>query len=413
MYTLEVHELTKYSKKTTIIDTLRLSLQPGEFLALLGPPGSGKTMVLRLLTGLEEPQRGHIILNGADVTHVPAAKRSIGLIFQNSYGLIPHITVAESISLPLQHAQMSKDGMEYRVATVAKTLAIEHLLDRKISTLTAVQQLRVALARMIAKNPALYLFDDPLGAIDTPTRLTMRREIVELQQKMGLACIYATSDPTDAFAVANRVAVINQGKLQQIGTRSELIQTPATLWVAQWLGFPPMNTLIGHLQGTYQAEGICYRVWAKGFTPLLPAKWTRIIEIHQCKEIFIGIRPEHIIPEWEFQEKWKPSLYTLKVEVLASEWNQGKTLAQLRVPNVDEPFMAAFDIAHEHVPVGHIFSIALDPDDFCLFHPSTQQLLQTPSSTSNWNTMASSPTRRPLLNFLDKHRPDLSDPLDA
>ena len=413
MYSLEVHELTKRVGKTTIIDNIRLSVQPGELLALLGPPESGKTMLLRLLTGLEEASRGKIILNGEDVTDVPATKRNVGLVFQNGYGLIPHVTAAECIAMPLQHMLMSKDGMDYRVTAVAKTLNISHLLDRKISSLTAGQRLHVALARTLAKDPAIFLFDDLLGQLDTPTRLAARREIADLQQKIGFSCIYSTSDQTDAFAVSNRVAVINGGKLQQIGTRSELVQTPATLWVAQWLGFPPMNTLIGHLQGTYQHEGVCYRVWAKGFTPLLPGKWTRVIDIHQCKDIFIGIRPENIIPEWEFQEKWQPSFYTLKAEVVSSEWNQGKTLAQMRLPNVDEPFMTVFDIAHEHVQVGQIFSIAIDPEDFCLFHPHTQQLLQTPSATSGWNTKTSTSSKRPLLSFLDKRRPGMSGSLDS
>lgn len=410
MYRLEVQELTKRIGKTTLIENVRLLMQPGEILALLGPPESGKTMLLRLLTGLEEPNRGHIIINGEDVTDVPATKRSVSMIFQNGYGLIPHITVAECIALPLQHMQVSKDGMEYRVAAVAKTLNISHLLEHKISSLTLRERVHVALARAITKDPAVYLFDDLLGQLDTPTRISIRREIVELQQKMGFTCIYTTSDQSDAFAVANRVAVINQGKLQQIGTRSELVQTPATVWVAQWLGFPPMNMLMGYLQGTYQAEGICYRIWAKGFTPLLPIKWTRVIDIHQCKEIYVGVRPEHIIPEWEFQEKWRPWFYTLKAEVVASEWNQGKTLAELHLANIDESFMAVFDIAHENVQVGQIFSIAFDPDDFCLFHPQTQQILQTPSATSGWNTQKNIP-KKPLQNFLSRRRPDVSGSL--
>ncbi|HEY0755561.1 MAG TPA: ABC transporter ATP-binding protein [Ktedonobacteraceae bacterium] len=406
MYSLEVHELTKRVGKTILIDAIRLSLQPGELLALLGPPESGKTMFLRLLTGLEEPDHGRILLNGEDVTFTSAAKRSISMIFQNSYGLIPHSTVADCIALPLQHMLMSKNGMDYRVAAVAKTLNISHILTHKISTLTNAQKLHVSLARAIAKDPTLYLFDDLLRQLDTPNRLLARREIVELHQKMGFTCIYTTSDPEEAFAVSNRVAVINAGKVQQIGARSELVQTPATLWVAQWLGFPPMNTLMGYLQGTYQPEGICYRIWAKGFTPLLPVKWTRVIDIHQLKEIHVGIRPENIVPEWNFQKLWKPSFYTLKAEVIASEWKQGKTLAQLRVPNIAEPLMALFDIVHEKVPIGSTFSIAVDPEEFCLFHPKTEQLLQTPSATSGWNTRTSTPSRRPLLSFLEKRRPD-------
>jgi hypothetical protein len=137
-----------------------------------------------------------------------------------------------------------------------------------------------------------------------------------------------------------------------------------------------------------------------------------LIDLHQCREIYLGFRPEQIIPEWEFREKWRPTFYTVKAEVVASEWNQGKTLAQLRIPNAEEPLMAVFDIAHENVQVGHVFTIAVDPENFCLFHPHTQQLLQTPSATSNWHTRASSPVKRPLLNFLEKRRPGTSGPLE-
>jgi ABC-type sugar transport system ATPase subunit len=410
MYSLEVHELTKRVGKTPIIDNIRISLKPGEILSLLGPPDSGKTMLLRLITGLDEPWRGRIILNGQNITNLPAAKRSVGMIFQNGYGLIPHITVAECISLPLQHALMSKEGMEYRINHVAKLLNISSLLERKIASLSAIERLRVALARALSKDPTLYLFDDLLGQLDTPSRLLARKELVALHKKLGFSCIYATSDQEDAFAISNRVAVIYKGKLQQIGTRSELVQTPATLWVAQWLGFPTMNTLSGYLQGTYQPEGICYRLWARGFTPLLPVKWTRIIDIHQCKEMYVGVRPENIIPEWDFPSRWKPSFYTMKAEVIASEWNQGKTLAQLHLQNVDEPFMAIFDVAHEQLPVGYIFSIAIDPEDLCLFHPHTQQLLQTPAATSGWNTHKNAPLRRPFEHFIKQRQSGIFSP---
>ncbi|HET8845714.1 MAG TPA: ABC transporter ATP-binding protein, partial [Ktedonobacteraceae bacterium] len=375
MYSLEVHEVTKRFEKNVAVDEVSFSLPAGQSLAILGPPESGKTTLLRLIAGVETPDRGLIMINGEDVTRTIAAKRSIGMLFQSNYGLIPHMSAFDNIVMPLQHAPVSKEGMKRRATLTAQTLSISHLLERKIHTLNNGEKLRVALAKVLAKNPALYLFDDPFEQLDTPTRLTARRELVEMQKTMGISCIYTTNDQADAFALADRVAVINEGKIQQIGTRAQLLNAPTRLWVAQWLGFPPMNTVRGYLQGTYQAEGICYRVWAKGFAPLLPVKWSRILEDLHCREISLGIRPEAIIPEWEAREKWKPSFYLLRGEITACEWHQGKTLVQLRFPHAEETFMAIFEISHEQIKIGQMLSVAFDPEQFCLFHPETQELL--------------------------------------
>ena len=401
MYSLEVRELTKRLGKTTVIKEVNFSLPQGESIVILGPPESGKTTLLRMIGGLEPVDHGRVFMNGEDVTHVPTAKRSIGMLFQRGYGLIPHMDVAENILLPIQHAFMSKDGMKYRVVKTAQTLGISHLLNRKVSTLSGGERLRVAVARALVKEPSLFLFDESLEQLDTPTRLAVRRELGEIQQSLHSSCVYTTSDQSDAFALSNRVAVINKGEIQQIGTRAELIQAPATVWVAQWLGFPGMNIVTGYVQGTYQPEGICYRVWAKGFTPLLTPKWTRIIDSLQDKDIILGIRPESIIPEWELQEKWQPYFYTVKGEVLASEWYQGKTLVQIQVPQTEEAFMAVFDISHDQVKIGQVLMIAFDPEYFCLFHPRTQRLLQATMIVPE----QIKPPRRTLLGFRDRGRP--------
>lgn len=404
MSSLEAQGLTKRVGKTTLIDEVSFSLQAGELFVILGPPGSGKTTLLRLLAGLEEPDRGRVTIHGQDVTDLPAQQRGISLLFQNGYGLIPHISVSENIALPLQRARISKNGAEYRIKKVAQSLHIVNLLERKVSSLTGGERLRVALARALVKSPAVYLFDDLFAHLDTPTRLSARRELVEIQQALHLSCIFVTSDPSDAFALANHVAVIHEGRIQQIGTRAELVNWPATLWVAQWLGFPPMNSLTGYVQGTYQPTGMCYRVWAKGFTPLLPARWTPIIENLHSEEIILGVRPECIIPEWELQEKWKPSLYIVKGEILASEWRQEKSVVQLQLPQVDEPLMAVFAISHDRVKLGQVLTLAFDPEDFCLFHPRTKQLLHDPAHSVYQESGTGSMHQRPLLDFLERRR---------
>jgi ABC-type sugar transport system ATPase subunit len=315
------------------------------------------------------------------MTGVPVSKRHIGMLMQSNYGLIPHLDVFANISMPLRSGLVTKWSIERRVNAVAEVLQIQHLLQRKIDSLSGGEQQRVALARVLVKRPQLYLFDEPLMQLDTPSRLAARRQLVEIQRQTQVPCVYVTHDQPEAFALADRVAVINKGKIQQIGTRAELIGAPATLWVAQWLGFPPMNTLTGYLQGTYQREGMRYRVLAKSLVPLLPAKWTSVLNTLQCQDIILGIRPENIIPEWELRQRWDPSFCTVKVEVIASEWNQGKTLAQLQLPHSEDQFMAVFDIPNDQVKIGQVITIALDPDQFCLFHPRTQQLLHAPFVT--------------------------------
>lgn len=381
MYSLEVHGLTKRYGDTTVVNDVTFYVQPGEFFAILGPPESGKTTLLRLICGLDEPSQGQIIINGQDMTNVPVAKRHVGMLMQNNYGLIPHLDVLMNISMPLRSGLVTKWGIERRVNSVAQALQIQHLLERKVHTLSGGEMQRVALARVLVKKPQLYLFDEPLKQLDTPTRLAARRELVEIQRQTQIPCIYVTSDQQEAFSLADRVAVINKGKIQQIGSRAELIGAPATLWVARWLGFPAMNTLSGYLQATYQREGMRYRVLAKSVVPLLPMKWTSVLNSLQCQDIILGIRPENIIPEWELRERWDPSFCTLKVEVIASEWNQGKTLAQLQLPHSEDQFMAVFDISNDQVKIGQVITIALDPEQFCLFHPRTQQLLEAPFVT--------------------------------
>jgi multiple sugar transport system ATP-binding protein len=378
MYALEIYGLTKRFGKTTALDEVNLTLYPDELLTILGPVGSGKTTLLRLISGLDEPDQGTILINGKQIVGVPTTKNPVSMLFQDTYGLIPHLNVTENIAMPLRMRSSNKKEVQQLVLDATKVMEISHLLERKVTSLTKGEQLRVALARALVKVPLLLLLDNIFFAIDTPTRLAARRMLVNLQQSSHLPCLFATSDQPDAFALSDHIVLLNEGKIQQVGTRAELLHKPATVWVAQWMGFPPMNTLTGVLQGSYQPEGLCYRVWAKGFAPLLPPKWTPILNSAQSQEIVVGIRPENVLPEWEFPEKWKPTFYTIKAEIQAREWDQGKTLAQLRVPNTDTEFLALFDISHDTLQLGQIITVAFDPEQFCLFHAQKQTLLHAP-----------------------------------
>lgn len=382
MRSLEVYGLTKRFKKTLALKNVTFSLNPGESLAILGPAGSGKTTLARLIVGLEEPDEGQIVLNGKDITFVPASQRYICLVGNNAYGLLAHMSVFENISMPLQphfSGKEIKEGMgKQRILSVAQYVHIQHLLERKVGTLSAGERLRVAIARGLVKKPLLSIFDESLMQLDTPTRLAARREILELHQTIQLPFLYMTRDQPEAFALADRIVVINEGEIQQIGSRADLFFEPATLWVAQWLGFPPMNTLIGSLQSTFKEDGLHFRVWSKSISPLLPLQWTAMLERTHCQNIIIGIRPEDIIPEWELREKWTPLLYTLVVKILASEWHQGNTLVQFQLPHSEEPFMAVFEASSDQLKIGQAITVGFDPEKFCLFHPDTQRLLHAP-----------------------------------
>jgi multiple sugar transport system ATP-binding protein len=406
MYSLEVSGLTKHFGQTPVLKDVSFSVLPGESFAILGPEDSGKTTLLRLLSGLEVCDQGRILINGVDITHTPSFERSIAVVLQNRYGLLPHLDVNENLSMSLHAGSVAKKGlMRERVLFAAQTLHVQHLLERKISTLSDGDQLRVALARGLVKRPQLYLLDESLMQLDTPTRLAVRRELVAFQRTSQLPFVYMTRDQPEAFALADRVAVIHDGEIQQIGTRAELFYTPATLWVAQWLGFPPMNTITGYLQGTYQPDGMHYRIWAKSMAPLLPVQWTSVLSNLQNPDIIVGIRPEDILPEWELAEKWLPSFCAVKVEVMASEWNQGKTLAQLQLPHTEDRFMAVFDIPHDQVKIGQVLTVAFDPERFCLFHPRTEKLLYAPSFTTGLRRNAGNPISRPLWQNYRLDRP--------
>lgn len=396
MYALEIHGVTKRFGKTVALDDVHLTVRSNELLALLGPAGSGKTTLLRLISGLDAPDQGTILINGKDTANIPLEKRQIGMLFQDTYGLIPHLNVLENIAMPLKLRTTHKRNVQPHVLDAATVLEISHLLEQKVVTLTKGERLRVALARALVKDPSLLLLDEIFSQIDTPTRLAARHMLVAIQHATHLPCLFASSDQPDAFALTDRVVLLNQGKIQQIGTRAELVHKPATVWVAQWVGFPPMNTLTGFLQGTYQPEGLCYRVWARGFAPLLPAKWTLILNSAQSPEVVLGIRPENIIPEWDFGEKWKPSFYTVKAEIRAREWNQGKTLAQLRLPNTETEFLAVFDISHDKLQLGQVIAVAFDPEQFCLFHAQKQTLLHAPPIPPELLRKLNSLDRRPF-----------------
>src|SRR5215467_1172562 len=226
------------------LSPLDLHVPDGAFLALLGPSGCGKTTALRLLAGLERPSGGRIYIGDRDVTFVPTKERDIAMVFQ-SYALYPHLTVADNIAYPLRVRKVDPAERKRQVHKVAELLGLADFLERRPAQLSGGQRQRVALARAIIRRPLAFLMDEPLSNLDAQLRLQMRIEIKRLQRELAATMLYVTHDQVEAMTMADRIAVMHRGRLQQLASPAELYARPANLFVATFCGSPPMNVLAG------------------------------------------------------------------------------------------------------------------------------------------------------------------------
>src|SRR6476660_938497 len=222
------------------VDALDLDIADGEFMVLVGPSGSGKTTALRMLAGLEEVDAGAVFIGERDVTDVPPKERDISMVFQN-YALYPYLTVAANIGFPLRIAKVKKAERDKRVLEVAKLLGLEEYLERKPAQLSGGQRQRVAMGRAIVRLPSVFLMDEPLSNLDATLRVQMRADIAALQSDFGITTVYVTHDQSEAMTLGHRVAVLDQGHLQQCGPPRELYERPTNVFVAGFIGSPSMN----------------------------------------------------------------------------------------------------------------------------------------------------------------------------
>jgi putative spermidine/putrescine transport system ATP-binding protein len=220
---------------TRVVDRIDLEVEPGEFFALLGPSGCGKTTTLRMIAGFEAPDDGRITVGGEDVTHMPVHRRDMGMIFQ-SYALFPHRTVAENVAFGLRMRGLAKDVIRERVTQALRQVALVGYEDRRPAQLSGGQQQRVALARAIVIRPRVLLCDEPLAALDRKLRQSMQFELKQLQQQLGVTLIFVTHDQEEAMTVSDRIAVMNAGRIDQIGSPSEIYNRPRTRFVADFIG---------------------------------------------------------------------------------------------------------------------------------------------------------------------------------
>jgi ABC-type sugar transport system ATPase subunit len=242
MTALELRQLCKSFGGLRVVNQVDLQVEQGEFLVLVGPSGCGKSTLLRLIAGLEHAEQGQILIDGCEVSEREPWQRDVAMVFQN-YALYPHMTVARNVGFPLRIAKVAKMQVAERVQQACQLLGIEKLLDRKPAQLSGGQQQRVALARALVRRPKLFLFDEPLSNVDAKLRAEMRAELARLHGTLAATMIYVTHDQVEAMTLGSRIAVIHQGKVQQIGTPMEIYQKPANAFVASFMGSPPMNLL--------------------------------------------------------------------------------------------------------------------------------------------------------------------------
>ena len=244
------HLVKKFTDDVIAVNNINLRTADGEFLVLLGPSGCGKSTLLRMLGGLEKPTSGDILIGDRVVNHLPPRARHIAMVFQ-SYALYPHMSVRNNIAFPLKAQKMSKSEQEKKIEWASTILGIEMLLDRKPGQLSGGQRQRVALARALVREPNVFLLDEPLSNLDAQRRASARDELQMFQHQVGTTTIYVTHDQVEAMGMGHRIAVLNFGELQQIGTPREIYEEPANVFVATFVGSPPMNlvphgnTLIG------------------------------------------------------------------------------------------------------------------------------------------------------------------------
>src|SRR6516225_5536631 len=293
MATLEIAALRKRFGTIEVLKGIDITLEKGGFLVLVGPSGCGKSTLLNTIAGLETISSGEIRIGGNVVNHLHPSKRDIAMVFQ-SYALYPNMSVAENIGFGMEMRGVPKAEREKAIAAVATTLQIEHLLARRPSQLSGGQRQRVAMGRALVRKPQVFLFDEPLSNLDAKLRVDMRVEIKRLHQQTGATIVYVTHDQIEAMTLATRIAVLKDGELQQVGTPSEIYNSPSNLFVADFMGPPAMNLLEGKVTGANGAAKVVLE--RKGHEPIvLPApSCADRSKLAEGGKVIFGIRPEAV-----------------------------------------------------------------------------------------------------------------------
>jgi multiple sugar transport system ATP-binding protein len=279
-----------YTNGAVGVDRADLTIEDGELLVLVGPSGCGKSTLLRMIAGLEQVTEGSVLIGDRDVTNLEPRDRDIAMVFQ-SYALYPHMTVAENLGFGLKLRGHDTSEIHQRVSEAAQMLELEQLLERLPKQLSGGQRQRVALGRALVRHPKVFLLDEPLSNLDAKLRGSTRVQIARLHRTLGATMIYVTHDQVEAMTLGNRIVVMNKGIIQQVDTPMRIYARPVNLFVAGFLGNPPMNLLKGRLQGTDDALGI----EGDGARFALPVSAAKTLASSRDREIVAGVRPENLV----------------------------------------------------------------------------------------------------------------------
>ena len=290
MARVRLNNLTKHFGDVVAVDDVTLDIADREFLTLLGPSGCGKTTLLNMIAGLETPTAGEVWFDDRDVTAVPPERRDIAMVFQ-TYALYPHMRVFDNVAFGLKMRGVPAEERKRLVLAAAKTMEIEHLLDRKPRALSGGQRQRVALARAIVRDPGVFLLDEPLSNLDAQLRVVMRTELKRLHGDLEMTFVYVTHDQAESLILSDRIVVMKEGKIQQVGTPESIYDNPANTFVAGFVGSPPINLLRGVLSRDGASD---WRVTGEGFTSPVSSSMIERMENPVGREVYLGVRAEDI-----------------------------------------------------------------------------------------------------------------------
>ena len=359
------NHVTKRFGDVTAVNDLNLEVSDTEFLVLVGPSGCGKTTALRTLAGLEEVSEGEMYIGERLVNNVPASDRDIAMVFQ-SYALYPHMSVYDNLAFSLKLRKIPRSEIPLRVKKAAEMLGIQDLLGRKPRALSGGQRQRVALGRAIVREPAVFLLDEPLSNLDAKLRVQTRAEISKLHKRLQTTFIYVTHDQVEAMTMATRVAVLNEGVLQQVGSPQELYASPDNMFVAGFIGSPAMNFF--DVKVTGNGEGLV--VDAGSFQARVPKTAHHRLAPYLGKRVTLGIRPENIYDRALVPTGIETS--PLRATVDVSELMGNEVFLYMR--DRDHEFLARVDPRSSARP-GQEVELAMDMSKMHAFDPKTQQAL--------------------------------------
>ena len=355
MSQIELSNLVKKHGSQTILKNLNLRIESGEFVVFVGPSGCGKSTTLRLIAGLEEITGGNISLDGKVINDLAPRDRNIAMVFQN-YALYPHLSVRENMAFSLKMRKAPADEIEKKVKEAAQLLNLEEMLDRKPHQLSGGQRQRVAMGRAIVRNPAVFLFDEPLSNLDAKLRNQMRAEIKKLHERLKTTTLYVTHDQVEAMTLADRIVLLNKGAIEQIGSPEELYQKPASVFVGAFLGNPPMNFLRAKIKDS--------KIICEGQN-LGSTSDFNVLHDYSSSEIIVGIRSECV---QELNEKIQKEISlscTLDlVEVLGASTLVHTHFAEQKIIGYTKT---------QHLETGSSLKIGFNKEDCHFFDPTSEK----------------------------------------